>query len=338
MTADTVDHFEVVLADGTITTASKTQNSDIWTGLKGGGGQFAIVTDFVLQTFPIGNVWGGYKIFAMDQKDKVLTATHNLVSDYYDPKAAVIVTFTTTLNTLVDIFVVFFYYNDPTGPGEILKEFDAIPSIIDATKANRSYKDLIDSNSLFSLSGLRYLIRTGTFPNLAGDAGMDIYNHTFNSWYDLAKKYQAQTPLDVPAFSLAFQPVPYTLQNASINAPNGVNNLGLDPKHGDKVFMEYDVSWLSPATDKAVAAYITNITQPAQDYAKSKYSNSKPTHYQSGDTSFTNFNPMFMNDAMYNQDPLRSYGGATYNKLKAIQQKRDPNGFFSKRTGGFKYT
>ncbi|CAK3906897.1 FAD-binding domain-containing [Lecanosticta acicola] len=338
LTADTVHHYEVVLADGTITTASKSQNSDLFYALKGGGNQFAIVTDFVLETFPIGNVWGGYKIFAMDRKDAVLRATHNLLSDYYDPKAAVIVTFTTTLHTLVDIFVVFFFYNDPSGPGEILSEFNSIPSMLDGTRADRSYKDLLDANSDFSLKGLRYLIRTGTLPNLPGDAGLDIYNYTLDSWYELAKQYQSQTPLDLLAFSMAFQPVPYTLANASVHAPHGVNLLGLDPRHGDKLFMEYDVSWLSSATDAAAAAFMTNITQPVQDYARRKYATAKPTHYVSGETAVTNFNPLFMNDAMYNQDPVRSYGEATYAKLKAIQEQRDPEGFFSRRAGGFKFT
>lgn len=41
---------------------------------------------------------------------------------------------------------------------------------------------------------------------------------------------------------------------------------------------------------------------------------------------------------MFNQDPLRSYGDVTYNKLKAIQRQRDPKGFFSQRAGGFKFT
>ena len=276
----------------------------------------------------------------MDQKDALLDATHNLVSDYHDTKAAVIVTFSTTLDvlveTLVDIFIVFYFYNAPDGPGDILSEFDAIPSLIDSTRAHRSYKDLIDDNSLFSIDGMRYLIRTGTLPNLPGEQGLDVYNYTFDSWYDAAQKYQYST-IDNMVFSLAFQPIPSQLANASVNAPHGVNLLGLDPDYGDKFFMEYDVSWLLPDTDAAAASFITEITEPAQKYAREKYGDTKLTNWRSGETSRTNFNPLFLNDAMYDQDPLRSYGEATYEKLRGIQRERDPEGLFSKRTGGFKF-
>ncbi|UJO21579.1 uncharacterized protein CLAFUR5_09318 [Fulvia fulva] len=334
LTADTIAGYVVITADGVIRNANKNENSDLFYALKGGGNQFAIVSEFILETFAIGQVWGGTKIFGKDQKDALLKATHNLVSDYYDPKAAVIVTFSTTLDTLVDIFVVFFFYNGPS-PGKILDELNAIPALIDSTKGPRSYRDLINANSAFSLNGMRYLIRTGTFPRLPGADGLDIYNYTFDSWYDAAKKYQL-TQLDNLIYSLAFQPIPHQLAAASKNAPNGVNLLGLDPAYGDKFFMEYDVSWLVAPTDKYAADSITQMTQPAQDYARSKYGNSPPTNYQSGDLSFTNFNPMFMNDAMYNQQPLQSYGQGTYQRLKQIQQQRDPKGLFS-RTGGFKF-
>lgn len=340
MTADTVTNYELVTAAGEIVNANKEENDDLFYALKGGGNQFAIVTEFTFETFPIGNVWGGYKIYSLDQKDALLRATHNLVSDYYDSKAAVIVTFSSTLDifvdTLVDIFVVFFFYNAPTGPGEILAEFNAIPSLIDATEANRTYKDLIDGNSQFSINGMRYLIRTGTLPNLPGDQGLDLYNYTFDSWFDAAQKYQYST-LDNMVFSLAFQPIPLQLANASFHAPNGVNLLGLDPAHGDKVFMEYDVSWLLPVTDEAAASFISEITVPAQNYAIEKYSDTKPTNWKSGDTSRTNTNPLFVNDAMYNQDPRRFYGEGVYEKLKDIQRERDPEGLFHKRTGGFKF-
>lgn len=336
MTADNIVEFQVVTAAGALIRANRNQNSDLFYALKGGGGQFAIVTEFVMQTYPIGNVWGGHKIYTMDKKAALIDATHNLVSDYYDPKAAVIVTFSSTIDTLVDIFVVFFFYNGPSGPGKILEEFNAIPALIDATQPHRKYVDLINSNSQFSIDGQRYLIRTGTLPNLPGPQGLDLYNFCFDSFYDGAKQAQLGE-LDNYVFSMAYQPIPASLAAASVDNPNGVNLLGLSPEFGDKVFMEYDVSWLLGSTDQRAAAVITNITEPVQQYGRSKYRGVRPTNYRSGDVDFTNWNPLFMNDAMFNQDPLRSYGDATYNRLRQIQRQRDPNGFFAKRTGGFKF-
>lgn len=62
----------------------------------------------------------------------------------------------------------------------------------------------------------------------------------------------------------------------------------------------------------------------------------EPTNYKSGDLQEASYQPLFMNDAMYNQDVFASYGSANHDRLVQIQRERDPKGFFAKRTGGFK--
>lgn len=44
--------FEVVLPNATIVTASETQNSDLWSALRGGVGDFGFVTSFLLRAIP----------------------------------------------------------------------------------------------------------------------------------------------------------------------------------------------------------------------------------------------------------------------------------------------
>lgn len=50
------------------------------------------------------------------------------------------------------------------------------------------------------------------------------------------------------------------------------------------------------------------------------------------------YNPVFMNDAIYSQEVLQTYGNKSYERLKATHQKYDPNGFFATRQDGFKFT
>ncbi|KAF8537005.1 hypothetical protein BDD12DRAFT_746446 [Trichophaea hybrida] len=52
LTLDTVVSLDVVLADGTATTASKTKNPDLYWALRGAGPGFAVVTTFHLKTLP----------------------------------------------------------------------------------------------------------------------------------------------------------------------------------------------------------------------------------------------------------------------------------------------
>jgi hypothetical protein len=44
----------------------------------------------------------------------------------------------------------------------------------------------------------------------------------------------------------------------------------------------------------------------------------------------------YLNYAAAFQDPLKGYGEETLGKLRGVSKKYDPEGFFQKRTGGFK--
>ena len=102
------------------------------------------------------------------------------------------------------------------------------------------------------------------------------------------------------------------------------------------MWLEFDVSWLSPLTDAAAAKFADGISGGVVDFSRRKYAGVKPTHWTSGGDE-TGYNPLFMNDAMFDQQPLQRYGQDVYAQLKQTQRKWDPKGFFSTRTGGFKY-
>jgi hypothetical protein len=137
-------------------------------------------------------------------------------------------------------------------------------------------------------------------------------------------------------FSLAFQPLPHHIAAASQAA--GGNVLSMDPAAGDRMWMEYDVSWLSSLGDEDAHAMAMNITEAIDEHVATKYAGVKNSNYVSGNLVAAAQTPIFLNDAMFDQLPLQSYGKSSYNRLKGIQKAVDPKGFFPQRTGGFKYT
>lgn len=104
------------------------------------------------------------------------------------------------------------------------------------------------------------------------------------------------------------------------------------------MWMEYDISWLTALGDDDAHSMAQNITATIDEYVRATYAGVENTHYQSGDLDVEEYNPIFLNDAMYDQLTLQSYEQNGYAKLKAIQKAVDPNGFFPSRTGGFKFT
>ncbi|MDH4609832.1 FAD-binding oxidoreductase [Pseudomonas sp. BN102] len=74
MTIDNLLSADVVTADGSQVHASETENADLFWGLRGGGGNFGIVTRFEFQLHPVGpDVLSGLIVFPFDQAKSVLT-------------------------------------------------------------------------------------------------------------------------------------------------------------------------------------------------------------------------------------------------------------------------
>jgi FAD/FMN-containing dehydrogenase len=71
-TIDSLLSADVVLADASVVTASKDSHPDLFWALRGGGGNFGVVTSFEFQGRPVRNVVGGPTLFPLDRGAEVL--------------------------------------------------------------------------------------------------------------------------------------------------------------------------------------------------------------------------------------------------------------------------
>ena len=67
LTIDNLLSADVVLADGSFITASADEHSDLFWALRGGGGNFGVVTSFKFQAHPVSTVCAGPMLWDLDQ-------------------------------------------------------------------------------------------------------------------------------------------------------------------------------------------------------------------------------------------------------------------------------
>jgi FAD/FMN-containing dehydrogenase len=81
LTIDNLLAVDVVLANGSFVTASAKQNEDLFWAVRGGGGNFGVVTSFEFRLHPVDTVTAGPTLWSLDQAPEVMRHYREFIVD-----------------------------------------------------------------------------------------------------------------------------------------------------------------------------------------------------------------------------------------------------------------
>jgi len=71
LSIDNLRSADVILADGTFVTASADEHADLFWALRGGGGNFGVVTEMEFDLHPVDTIYGGPMFFELDDAEEL---------------------------------------------------------------------------------------------------------------------------------------------------------------------------------------------------------------------------------------------------------------------------
>lgn len=91
LACDNLVSVDLVTADANLLTASAQENPELFWGLRGGGGNFGVVTSFEYQLHPVSTVLGGLLIYPLDHARSILKSYDEFVGTAPDELGCVVV-------------------------------------------------------------------------------------------------------------------------------------------------------------------------------------------------------------------------------------------------------
>jgi hypothetical protein len=315
--------YEVVLADGSIVTASKENNADLWRALKGGGNNFGIVTKFTAHTFACTHVWSGFVYYMPWKAPDVLSAVSSFVArsesgeadQCFDAHAAGPLACFTYLQSLgIQAIAVNLVHTSPelkhTGwPSSWLSSsFRSIWRVWSTCKV-RTLSNATDELSALNPPQRRQEFATTTIRN-----DMETLSAAHTAYRDAIKKIR-QHNIKGMSWTLVLQPLLPTWVRKGDDNPMGLNEGAEDPM----VIVSFTVNWALSKDDELVQDITRAAIEQIDAFAKEKGTLQR---YR------------YLNYCAGWQKPFEGYGDENLDFLRNVSRDVDPDGLFQRGCGG----
>jgi hypothetical protein len=291
LVSDNLISADLVTADGEFLTVSKTQHPDLFWGLRGGGGNFGVVTSLEYRLHPVGPVLAGVVAYPMERAKDALRLFRDLTAVAPDELASDIVLITMPDGTPVVGMVV--CYTGPSENGErLLKSLKTFsPLLMDSIgpMAYTSAQKLVDD---FYPKGLQNYWKS-SFLGQISDEAIDTIVH-----------YCANRP----------SPMCHGLIEHQLGG--AVNRIGNDETAFNHRNLEYSFMSIGQCAD-------ANETEACVRWARKFWEAMQP--YSTGGV-YVNY---LGRESDEGADRVKAaYGPEKYQRLVALKNKYDPTNLF----------
>jgi FAD/FMN-containing dehydrogenase len=289
LTCDNLLSADVVTADGKLLVASASEHTDLFWGVRGGGGNFGIVTSFEYQLHPVGPVLAGMLLYPFAQAKEALAYYRDFAKAVPDEVNTMGGLLTSPDGDLMAVIAV--CYNGSLDAGERvlrpLREFG--PPVADQIRP-MAYREVQTQLDAAAVRGRRYYIKSSFMRSISDDA------------------------IDALIDRFANVPSPHTLVFFQ-QLGNAANRIGAQ----ETAFSQRDAlcewgclsSWVDPAADGMNIGWTRALAEAMQPFS-------------SGGAYITQMGV----EAEEGADRIKDAFGPNYEQLVALKNKYDPTNLF----------
>ncbi|KAK7932015.1 nicotine oxidase [Apiospora marii] len=328
--ADNVQNFEVVLGDGRIVNANAEENADLWQAMKGGSGNFGLITryDMFAIEFPdpaSTDIWGGIVIYDVAEQEAVIDSyvkfaensgkdqnSTSIVYWGYIPALGGMMLNVALENTINEVA--------PAAFDDYLKT----PGIVSKTLRSAPMAEITMELGSGQPAGFRNIWYTGAYDNDARIIKFAVEKHA-SMVAELEKIMSEDSGFNTLCM---FQPISPNMVQHGLE--RGGNIMGLE----ERVFGNAEGSGPGKTGVMFLATFAVKGAENEQKAAPlvKDWQDSIDAY---ADSLGVNWNWRFLNYANHNQNPLASFGDRAVAKMRAVSAKYDPDQVFQKlrRTG-----
>jgi FAD/FMN-containing dehydrogenase len=166
---DNLLNADVVLEDGSLVTADRTTNGELFWALRGGGGNFGVVVSMRIRLHPLSEVLGGVIAFPWSEARTVLHAYCALMSSARD-ELSVLGGIFPTLDGQPALFLAPAWCGDPARGQPVIAELRSLGSPLFSNVGMMSYTDMIARFDAHLVDGRSYAVQTRWMADLSSDS------------------------------------------------------------------------------------------------------------------------------------------------------------------------